>query len=190
MNQNALAKDHIKQFASLIEQGKQSFIEAGKQLAKAVEEVPGFVKLLLEACPQFTERFIRKMIDLGHGSLHPELLIGESSGERALAKLSYSWQDRYVTTPVPLLLKKDAGFDELLVPVRDLTPEQCRQVFADDAVRTPAQQRVYLENSWAKTQAPPTKTNLPYRILGKKLVVMVPATFTRKELAQFLAEME
>lgn len=190
MNQNAVAKNYIAEFLALIEQGKQCWIDAGKKLCEAVENVPGFTKLLLDECPQLTNRFIHKMIDLGHGSLHPELLIGESIGERSLAKLPYSWQEKHFEKPVELLIKNADKWDTLLVQVRDLTPDQCKQVFDGTGIRTEAQQRVYLENSWAKRIAPPSKSNLPYRIVGKKLVVMTPTQFDRKELATLLAEME
>lgn len=182
--------EYINRFSELITQGKQAWINAGKVLADAVDKVPGFTKKLMERHPEFTERFIRKMIDLGRGALHLDLLIGESVGERRLAKLSYSWQEKYTQSPVSLLIKTEKGWDELFVDVRNLTPEQCNQVFTDDGVRSKEQQRAYLESAWAKRIAPPTKSNLPYRIVGNKLVVMTPTQFDRKELAQFLAEME
>jgi hypothetical protein len=188
--QSSNPSEYIKQFTALIEQGKQCWIDAGKILCEAVEKVPNFVKILIEHCPQLTERFIRKMIDLGHGSLHPELLIGESIGERNLAKLTYSWQEKYVESPVELLIKNSDKWDTLLVPVRDLTPEQCKQVFDGEGIRTEAQQRIYLENSWAKKTSPPSKGNLPYRVTGKELIVMEPTRFSRRDLAKLLAEME
>lgn len=189
MNQTQVSKNYIAEFCQLIEQGKQCWIEAGKKLAEAAEKIPNFINLMLEACPHFTERFLRKMIDLGHGALHPDLLIGESTGERRLARLPYSWQEKHAMKPVELLVKRDKEWDTLLVPVRDLTPEQCNQVFDDSAVRTTAQQRSYLESVWAKRVVPPKQTNSPYRIIGGQLVVMSPAKFSRKELAKILAEM-
>lgn len=189
MNQTQIAKTYIQEFCDLIEQGKQCWIDAGKKLAEAAEKVPNFINITLEACPHFTERFLRKMIDLGHGALHPDLLIGESSGERRLSALPYSWQEKHATRPVELLVKKDKELDTLLVNVRDLTPEQCNQVFDHSAVRTIAQQRAYLESVWAKRAIPPRQTNSPYRIVGGQLIVMSPAKFSRKELAKILAEM-
>lgn len=188
MNEVTKPSEYIGDFCRLIEQGKQCWIDAGKLLAKAVEEIPGFTKKLIEARPELTESFIRKMIDLGHGSLHPELLIASSSGERRLARLSYSWQEKYVASPVELLIKKGDEFDTLLVPVRDLTPEQCNQVFDDSGVRTAAQQRVHIENYQAKKSEPKKMSVGPYRVVNDKIVMMELVTLTRKDLLRMLTE--
>lgn len=181
---------YIQEFLKLFEQGRQCWIKAGRTLAEAVDKVPGFLKLMEEHCPQFPPRFLNRMLDLGRGALHEELLLAGSKGELALAKLPYSWQEKYVKQPVELLLKKDDKWDTLLVAVADLTPDQCHQVFDGSGVRTTAQQRVYLESQWARKTAPPKQANLPYRIVGGKLIVMAPVTLNRKELANLLAEME
>lgn len=181
---------YIHLFLELYQKGKECWINAGKTLAEAVDKVPGFMKLMEEHCPQFPPRFLNRMLDLGRGALHEELLLASSKGENALAKLPYSWQEKYVKQPVELLLKKDDKWDTLLVPVADLTPDQVHQVFDGSGVRTIAQQRVYLENQWARKTAPPKQANLPYRIVQGKLVVMQPVTLNRKELAKLLSEME
>lgn len=183
-------KQFITEFVGLFEQGKQCWIKAGKTLAEAVDKVPGFMAMMEERCPEFPPRFLKRMLDLGRGALHEELLLANSRGEEALARLPYSWQEKFVKQPVELLIKKSDAWDTLLVPVSDLTSEQCHQVFDGAGVRTTSQQRVYLENQWARKTAPPKQTNLPYRIVSGKLVVMVPVTFNRKELAKLLAEME
>ena len=183
-------KHYIQEFTGLFEQGRQCWLKAGKTLAEAVDKIPGFMALLEENCPQFPPRFLKRMVDLGRGALHEELMITASRGEECLARLPYSWQEKFVKQPVELLVKSSDQWDTLLVPVPDLTPEQCRQVFDGACVRTTAQQRVYLENQWARKTAPPQQVNLPYRIVAGKLVVMVPVTFNRKELARLLSEME
>ena len=181
----------IAEFVSAIEQGRQCWINAGKLLADAVDRFPNFMRTLQEACPNFPPRFLNRMLDLGRGALHEDLLLGVSKGENALAKLSYSWQEKYVREPVELILKTDAGeWDTLLVPVKDLTPEQCSQVFDGSGIRTAGQQRVYLENLWARKVAPPCKSSLPYRIVGKKLVIVQSGfTLDLKDLSKIMAEM-
>jgi hypothetical protein len=181
---------YIREFVEMFEQGKQCWVKAGKTLAEAVDKIPGFLEMMEEHCPQFPPRFIKRMLDLGRGALHEELLLANTKGEQALARLSYSWQEKYVKQPVEVLLKKEKDWDNMLIPVADLTPDQVHQVFDGAGIRTLAQQRVYLENAWARKTAPPNQTNLPYRIVGGKLVVMAPVTLNRKELAKLLSDME
>lgn len=188
--ENINPENYIQEFQNLFEEGKRCWIKAGKTLAEAVDKVPGFMKMMEEKCPQFTTRFLNKMLDVGRGALHEELLLANSRGEQALARLPYSWQEKYVNQPVELLLKKEEEWDTLLVPVADLTPDQVHQVFDGAGVRTLAQQRVYLESLWARKTAPPKQANFPYRIVRGKLEVMSPVTFNRKELAKLLSEME
>jgi hypothetical protein len=179
----------ILDFAELLAEGSKCWVNAGKILADAVDRFPNFLQLLQEARPEFPPRFLHRMLELGRGALHEDLLLAVTKGENALARLPFSWQEQYVRKPVELIIKTEAGFDTLLVPVKDLTPEQVTQVFDGSGIRTPAQQRVYLENRWAKKVAPPQKTNLPYRIVGRKLVVMEGVTLDLRELSKIMAEM-
>lgn len=69
---------YIHLFLELYQKGKECWINAGKTLAEAVDKVPGFMKLMEEHCPQFPPSFLNRMLDLGRGALHEELLLASS----------------------------------------------------------------------------------------------------------------
>lgn len=91
------------------------------------------------------------------------------------------WADKVCDVLMP-------GGETLLVDVMNLKPAQAEQVIGFDRIRSLAEQRAWMENAAQAT--PPARANLPYRIVGKKLICMAGCTFERKELAKLLAEMD
>jgi len=184
------SKNAAKLFVELILQGVECWTKAGKIAAEEIQKDSSFVDSVCDEHPDLTPEFVRRFELIGLQKLHPQFVINESPGVRRLRRLPYSLQEHYVSRPAELLVLQKGSWETLKVDVRNLTPDQAAQVFSESGARSAAEQRAYVEDKFAKRAAPPSRTNLPYRISGGKLVVLVPAQFSRKELANILSEME
>jgi hypothetical protein len=174
-------------FIEAVTRGIAAWVEAGQIAARAIEENPNFIDEVCDLCPDITPEAVKRFQAIGLRKLHPQLAISETPGARRLRKLPYSLQEKYVKEPLPLLT---SGGEILSVDFRNLTPDQLAQVFDGDRVRSEAEQRAFIEDKAAKSVPTVKANNPPYRVVGGKLVVMVPTQFTRKDLAKLLAEME
>lgn len=185
-----IEKHNVEEFIRLVKKGMECWVQAGEIAAKSIEGNPNFIDEVCDTWPDISPETVRRFQCIGLKKLHPALTISEAPGMRRLRKMPYEIQCKYVGDPVELLVEKQDGWDVLLVDVRNLTPDQVSQVFDFDCLRTQAAQRAYIEGKKAKQLAPPVKADLPYRIVGKKLVVVTACTLDRKEMARLLADME
>ena len=185
----ALANNRVTEFIDAINSGMASLARAGEIAAEAIKENPKFIDDVCDACPDITPETVRRFEAIGLKQLHPRLAISEAPGVQKLRKMPYKLQERYSVEPIPLLINNSGKWDTIIVDVRNLTSDQAKQVFNCERIRSEAEQRAWIEDRASKKAAPMTRANLPYRHDTKKLVVMEPCTFDRKELATILAEM-
>lgn len=175
---------------SLITTGVESWIKAGEMIAKEIDKDPEFVDKFCDKYTDISPETVIRFELIGRRKLHPKTLLNESPGIRRLRRLPFQLQEKYVTQPVSLVVKSGKSYDVLAVDVRNLTPEQSYQVFDSTGIRSEAAQRAWIEDRAASKLAPETPVDSPYRIVGKKLVVMAACQFTVRELAQVLARIE
>jgi len=76
------------------------------------------------------------------------------------------------------------------VDVQNLTPSQARQVFGYDRVRSLAEQRAIIEDVKAQKAAPATHGEVPWRIVGKTLVVTGPCKISVADLGSIISRIE
>jgi hypothetical protein len=179
----------VLSFIRLIREGIQRLSEAGALAAQAIDVDPDWPDKVVEACPDFTHEFIRRIELVGRKKLHASLVISETPGARRLRRLPYTLQEKHVTHPVPVVICHGDKWEILQVDIRNLTPDQAAQVFAEDRVRSEAEQRAFIEDKLMRSTAP-TVTAEPYRVRGGNLVIVQPCTLNRKELTKILASME
>lgn len=180
-------QDRIDRAAALIQQGIDAWVEAGKIIAELVDSDP----LVLEEMSRkkgIPLGVLERFEQIGRKQIHPQLLCSDAPGFRKMIKLPYSIQERYLVEPVDLLIKTDTGWETLRVDVKNLTPDQADQVFTRSGIRDAAAQRAFIEDRAAKRLAPLAKGDLPYRIVGNKIVILSACTLSTKELANILAE--
>lgn len=177
----------IEEFYSLVMEGVKAWKKAGEIVAKQVDVDPEFPDKIHDAHPEISVDFVLAFDRIGRRLLHPDLLMDDSPGTCRLRELPFDVQAKHLTKPVQLLVVNGNKYDELSVDVRNLTAAQARQVFSKSGVRSIAAQRAWLEDKNAKQSVP---SDEPYRIVGRKLIVMEPTSFSPKQLAQFLANME
>lgn len=180
-------QERITRFAELINQGRSVWIEAGKIAKELVEESPEIVDKLAEESGTSAET-VMAFVAIGQRTLHPDTLLNDKPGIRALRRQSYSLQEKYLKAPVELLL---ASGDTLLADVRNLTDAQVKQVFSKNGIRTIAAQRTYIEDLKSKeVQVVQGEIDLPYRVVKGKVIIMQPCTLTKRDLIRLLDEAE
>lgn len=182
----------------VLDTDEQAFVEAAHNIlssgAKAGEIVrrkmaddPEWPEKLAEKVPWLSAYSIRQFGRIGT-SIHPKLFLSSSVGAQALKRMPYAIQEKYSVEPVPVLISKG---EKLLIDIHNLTPDQTAQVFNGKEIRELPAQRAWIESLAVAKEVKPKRVDSPYRISSGKLIVMVAGTtFTRKELAKLLADME
>lgn len=183
----SVQKTDSEQFVDLVMQGIECWQQAGALVVRAIDSNPNFIDEVCDKCPDITPELVHRFEQIGRKQLCAKLLISDAPGVRRLRRLPYSLQEKHSVEPVSLILSNG---ESLRVDVRNLTPDQAAQVFAEDRIRSDAEQRSWIEDKRSKSSAPSNKSNAPYRVVGKKLVVMTACTLERKELARLLAELD
>ncbi len=179
--------DQISKFVSLFQQGYEAWIEAGKIVSASLESDADFADKVHAAHPEISCDTVYAFDRLGRKELHPKLLISDAPGSRKLRRLPFTLQEKYTEQPVKVLVKNSKGWDTLEISVFNLTPDQANQVFDGDSIRSEAAQRAWLEGKASKAMI---QIDEPYRVSGRKLVVMQPCQFTAGQLCRLLADME
>lgn len=177
----------VETFCELFRKGYEAWVEAGKVVAAALESDPDFADKVHASHPEISLDTVYAFDRLGRRELHPKLLISDSPGAKKLRRLPYSVQEKYAEAPVAMLIKNENGWDTLNVSVFNLSPEQASQVFDGEGIRNEAAQRAWLESKSTKSFI---QVDEPYRVSGRKLIVIQPCQFTAGQLARLLADME
>lgn len=180
----------IDRFVDLYVKGSEAFVQAGEILVELVDHDPHTYDYILRKFPTLNPTILNKLEQMGRKTLHPQLLFNSSAGYSKLQKLPYSLQERYIDEPIPLVVHTENGTDVLLVKAREMTKEQANQAFATGRIRTEGEQKAFLiqqESNAAKNVTPTMIT--PWKIKGAKVEIN-GVTFTRKELAGILAQMD
>ncbi len=179
----------IDRFLLLVQQGIDAWVDAAALAREELRKDPEWADKVAEKNPMITSAFIRRFANIGVKYI-PQLVVSDCPGAKRLRTLPLPVQEQCYRNPVPLLIQTaDGGWDELQADLHNLTPDQAAQVFAPDHVRTAAEQRAWIEDKRAKDAAPQV-VSLPYRVVGKRLVVMEACQLTSKELAMILAELQ
>jgi hypothetical protein len=187
MSTSLKKNDTIERFMELFQKGYEAWVEAGKLVSEQLETDPDFAEKVHDAHPEISCDIIYAFDRLGRKELYPKLLISDSPGAKRLRRLPYSSQEKYCKEPVPLLIRNEKGWQTLNTSVFNLTPEQAAQIFDGESMRTEAEQRAWVENKATKSLV---QIDEPYRVSGRKLIVIQPCQFTAGQLARVLAEIE
>lgn len=179
----------MDEFASLVMQGIEAWVRAGEIVARCIDEDEGWVDSVCECHPEFTPDIIRRFEQIGRKVVHPRLFISDSPGCRKLRRLAYSIQEKVISSGVDLLVKNGGQWDTIHAEVTGLTPDQAKQVFAHDHVRSEGEQRLWIENDATFKTMPQVKTGEPFTVRGKRLLVTEPCEFSLSELIKLISQM-
>ena len=184
-----IQKNSFDTFADLFMSGLDGLVKAAKLAVEETAKDPEWPEqaeaALSKVSPMITASVIRGAFRYARAL--PALAFDNRPGPKLLAKCPMPIQEKYAASPVEVLISKG---ESLLVEIGNLTDLQAQQVLGKDGPRTLAAQRAWLESRAVQQIAAPARSNLPYRITGRDLVVIEPCKLSRKELAKILAELD
>lgn len=182
--------DKIKQFATLVRQGVDAWIKAGEILVELVNDDPQVFDKIISDNPHLNAGVLGRFELMGRKALHPQLLLHDSPGYQKLAQMPFSVQERYLDTPIPLLVETPSGTDTLQVSARNCTPSQARQLFASDRIRTEGEQKAWLVAQRAKKTRPAKSEAAPaWSVKQGRVFFAEGAGFTAGELATIITQL-
>jgi hypothetical protein len=126
---------------------------------------------------------LRRLEKLGRGQISPRLVFSTTTGERRLHCLPLSEQEHLLDQGVEVL---GAEGDHRRIPVAQLSPAQCKQVFGAHGVRTLAEQRTWIEEH--KPQ-PVAVLDRDYSVNKDSVTILRPVKISRQLLISILAQM-
>lgn len=173
----------------LMIKGMEAWKAAGKIVADLVDEDPDAIDRIIEVSPMLTKGILRSLERIGRDELMPELLLRNGLAYAKLRELPIQLQRKYVKEPVPLMIQTANGPDTLNVTVDALSPQQVRQVFSSDGVRSLAEQRAWLADNAPRLTPAIEAETLPFEVHGKTVVFTRPCKLTRSEVAAILSRL-
>lgn len=187
MNLSKVITSEIEELKKHIAAGIESWIKAGQIVASAVDKDPRWIEKACEADPSIPAEVLHRFEQIGRRQIVPSLLLNDSPGYKRLRRLPYAVQERFSREPVELLLSNG---DTLQVDPQNLTATQAKQVFAADRIRSLAEQRAILEQERARRFVPSVNGEIPWKIVGKSLVVTGPCKISVGELGNIISRIE
>jgi len=179
----------ILRFVELFTAGINSWMEAGHLIAQRTQRDPEFFDTFERECPDIPVEVLRRFEQIGQRLIYPNLLVLDCAAAKRLIKLPYALQEKHYKEPVEVLVHADGKWETLLIDIRNLAPDQARQVFSSDGIRSPGAQRAYIESA-ATGKHSPADDSLPYRVSGKKVHFNKGTVLTAKQLTHILSQMD
>lgn len=140
------SQETIEAFVALLYQGVAAWENAGKLLVKLIDRNPQVKFKIVEEHPEISLGVLSRLEMVGRGLVKPQMLLSDAPSYRAARVLPVSEQDRLLQNPaVPLVIREQGKTEVLEADFRNLQPVQVKQVFAKDHIRTPAEQRAWIE---------------------------------------------
>lgn len=142
-----MQKNDIKTFIECLYEGIAAWEKAGKILVAMLKHNPNIKEQIVRDHPEISLGTLARLEAVGRGQLKPELLLSDAAPYKAARSLPISDQQRLLETGrVPLLIETDRGPDVIHADFKTLTPKQVHQVFAEDHIRSEAEQRTFIES--------------------------------------------
>ncbi len=177
--------NYIEKFGEYLKEGLAYIRKACEVYVKAIDSDPSNIHRFKEKYELTDTAWIR-FEQVGRGLLHEKLLTDYSLGARKLKMLSFSEQARYTASPVEYLTKDN---DVLKIQLCNLTRNQIKQVFAEDHVRSIAEQRAFIESSKDDNINPVPA--VPYYIKNSKLIIKEKdISFSLNQLKKIIKDIE
>lgn len=176
---NEVQINTVHEFVRLFSIGLEAWVQAGEIAAAEIDKDASWPEKVNKENPLIPESAILDFAKLGRKVLIPQLLLAERPGHRALRKMPYELQKKYISEPVELLL---AGGEPLLVDTANLTSDQAAQVLSPEGPRSLAAQRTLMESRIVNAGVPVGKADPDYEFKGKTVRVYRPCIIDLGEL--------
>jgi len=179
----------IENLKSAILCGIDAWERAGKEVVSLLDEGGMSLEDIEQAADSdlITVDVLSQFERIGRKQVIPKLLVMDFPAASFLQRLPYSEQGRLMSGSVELLVIRDSGTDCLNVQCRDLTRDQCKQVFSSKGVRSLSAQRAFMEDRRKKL---PCNAGLPaWQIKNGKVIFNSACELSRKELSIILSQL-
>lgn len=192
MNKQLLINNACAEIAKLIQQNIDGWVRAGKIVAQLLDDGATLDTIVESINVRHIKRdLIAALERVGREQCLPELLIADYPAANPMQLLPLSEQKRCTDGTIEMLVMNDGMADTLQVSARDLTKEQCKQVFAKGSIRTLGEQRLWMQQRQQQEAQLAAKTiTPPYIIRNHKVVFTAGAEFNRRDLAILLSQLE
>lgn len=183
----------IKQVATLIQQGIDAWEQAGAIIVRLIDSGTSIDEIHDQMNGSIPTGALESFERIGRRQVVPSLLIADYPAASHLMKLSIDQQESLLSNGCSLMILNESGPNVLKCSVRDLTGDQCRQLFNGNGVRSPGQQRTWIESNREKRATAKLALKAadePYIIRRGKVLFNKTCELTRQQLAMLLAQME
>lgn len=187
MSLSKIITSELQELKRHITAGIESWHKAGQIVASAVDKDPRWIEKACAEDATLPAEVLHRFEQIGRRQIVPSLLLNDSPGYKRLRRLPYAVQERFSREPVELLLSNG---DTLQVDPQNLTAAQARQVFGSDRLRSLAEQRAVLEDEKARKAVAKINGDIPWRIVGKSLVVTGPCKISVADLGNIISRIE
>jgi hypothetical protein len=179
-------RDYLTEFRDAFNAGINNIVKAASIYVEAIDHNPlladRFVDEFSETVPATAWAGFEAV---GRKWMHPRLLMGGGGRySNKIKRLPYSTQERIFEGGRFDLLT--SGGDTLKIDIREATPAQVEQLLDGSHVRTPSEQRAYIESqSMGKDEADP----MPYTVSDGRVTFRRGTVLTKNEVRRLLVEM-
>lgn len=182
-------KSSIENLKRSIEAGIQAWEDAGKEVVRLLDIDQMTLEEIAEKAQSdlITVNVLAQFERIGRGQVMPKLLVMDFPASKHLQRMPLSEQQRLLDGTVDLLVIRDNGTDTLVVKARDLTKDQCKQVFSKDGVRSLGAQRAFIEDR--RKKIPCSAASPAWQIKSGRVIFNTACELTRQELAVILAQL-
>jgi hypothetical protein len=190
---NSVKKSRIQEFIDAYDFGIAAWLEAGKIVVEEIKNNPDFASdVCLKSRGRISEATVKIFEKIGQNKLLPQLILDSARpGVKKLIEMPIHIQEKYSQDNLDLVVFNDEGETDILhVPVRNLTVSQVKQVFGKDDVRTPSEQRCFLESERSTKQLEAVVVDHAdpgFVFVGDIIHFTRPCRFTIHELYRILA---
>jgi hypothetical protein len=123
---------------------------------------------------------------VGRGVLLPEL-----AEHSMFSRLPIDQQKQIVAGKVTAVIENGKGdFDTVQVDILQADPVTMMRCIATDHIRTPAEQRLYIERMRKPMVTATEACKIPWRVIGKNIEFIKPCVMTRNDMLSAMRAME
>lgn len=178
------------QFAAAMQQSVNFYSEAARIYVVGIDRDPLWADYLCSQVPGLSKRFLAQLEQVGRGQIDARIMSDQCPYYQRLVRMPLSEQRRAVDGPLELLVRDG---DTLLVRTAQLMPSQAKQLFAQDHIRSLAEQRAWLEAQEVQraAKASVVHTHNSVEIDKKRRCIFVAGVrLTRQDLLGYLRQIE
>lgn len=183
---NNITETKSQKIALLITSGIESWVKAGEILVDMLDND----QVELDQIAQGTgvpAGILGRFEQLGRKQLLPDLLIADYPASKYMQCLPYSEQVRLTKESIEVLTSD--GLDKILISSKNLTSNQCRQVFAKHEVRELAGQKAWVESSRRKAATKTVEAGMTYHIEKGQVIFDKGCAMKASQLLNILAQL-